>query len=131
MEVNGRNSCTGNSRHVDIKYFWVKDHVDKKMVEIKYCPTTLMLADFFTKPLQGSLFDKFRSVVMGQTHINTLLEDPEFLLKERVEKLNIVIKNSGKSKPSSTGKATYADVLRKGIKPNVNNTCTKTIANSH
>ena len=25
MEKNGRNSCTGNSRHVDIRYFFVKD----------------------------------------------------------------------------------------------------------
>jgi len=47
MEVNGRNSCTGNSRHIDIKYFWVKDRVDKEEVEIKYCPTTLMLADYY------------------------------------------------------------------------------------
>ena len=34
LEINGRNSCTGNSRHVDIKFFWVKDRVDKKEVEI-------------------------------------------------------------------------------------------------
>ena len=60
MEVNGRNSCTGNSRHVDIKYFWVKDRVDKKEVEIKYCPTTLMLADYYTKPLQGNVFRRLR-----------------------------------------------------------------------
>ena len=45
LEINGRNSCTGNSRHIDIKYFWVKDRVDKKEVEIQYCPTHLMLAD--------------------------------------------------------------------------------------
>lgn len=51
MEQNGRNSCTGNSRQVDIKYFWVKDCVDKKMVGTKYCPTALMLADYFTKAL--------------------------------------------------------------------------------
>ena len=25
MEINGRNSCTGNSRHIDIRYFFVKD----------------------------------------------------------------------------------------------------------
>ena len=86
MEVNGRNSCTGNSRHVNIKYFWVKDHVDKKIVEIKYCPTTLMLADYFTKPLQGQLFQKFMLVIMGYKHINELLNSPEFLLKEHVEK---------------------------------------------
>ena len=65
MEKNGRNSCTGNSRHVDIKYFWVKDCVDKGMVEIKYFPTTLMLSDYFTKALQGNLFRRFRNVIMG------------------------------------------------------------------
>ena len=54
MEINGRNSCTGNSRHIDIKYFWVKDRVDKKEVEIQYCPTHLMLADYFTKHYKGS-----------------------------------------------------------------------------
>ena len=24
MEINGRNSCTGNSRHIDIRYFFTK-----------------------------------------------------------------------------------------------------------
>jgi len=73
MEVNGRNSCTGNSRHVNIKYVWVKDHVDKKEVEIKYCPTTLMLADY-----QGNVFGCFRDVIMGYIHINDLLLAPSF-----------------------------------------------------
>ena len=65
MEVNGRTSCTGNSRHVNIRYFFIKDRVDKGEVDITYCPTGQMLADFFTKPLQGSLFKKFKSVIMG------------------------------------------------------------------
>ena len=90
MEVNGRNLCTGNSRHVDIKYFWVKDRVDKNEVEIKYCPTTLMLADYYTKPLQRNFFRRFRDVIMGYTHINDFLLDPTFLLKENVEKVIIL-----------------------------------------
>ena len=72
MEVNGRTSCTGNSRHVNIRYFFIKDRVDKGEVDITYCPTGQMLADFFTKPLQGSLFKKFKSVIMGWTDIDTL-----------------------------------------------------------
>jgi hypothetical protein len=56
-----------------------------------------MLADFFTKPLQGTLFRKLRAVVMGHAHVRTLLsiEDksasinvptvvPPTLAKERV-----------------------------------------------
>jgi hypothetical protein len=60
MEKNGRNSCTGNSRHISIRFFFVKDRVDKGEFTIEYCPTECMLADYFTKPLQGALFTKFR-----------------------------------------------------------------------
>ena len=74
----------------------MKDRVDKKVVKIKYCPTTLMLADYYTKPLQGNVFRRFQEVIMGYEHINELLLDPDFLLKELVEKLsNSVIKKSG------------------------------------
>jgi hypothetical protein len=31
-----------------------------------------MIADFFTKPLQGALFVKFRDIIMGITHFSTL-----------------------------------------------------------
>ena len=65
MERNGRMSSTGRSRHINIRYFWVKDLVDNKMVKIEYCPTEHMLADFFTKPLNGYLFQYLRSFVMG------------------------------------------------------------------
>ena len=31
-----------------------------------------MLADFFTKPLQGALFRKFRGVILGYAHVDSL-----------------------------------------------------------
>ena len=31
-----------------------------------------MIADFFTKPLQGALFNKFQAVIMGWEHIDTI-----------------------------------------------------------
>jgi len=84
METNGRNSCTGNSRHVDIRYFFVKDRVDRKEVEISYCPMESMLVDFFTKPLQGTLFKIFRSVIMGHEDVSVLFKLHR--IKERVGK---------------------------------------------
>jgi heme oxygenase len=30
-----------------------------------YCPTVEMIADFFTKPLQGAQFYKFRDAILG------------------------------------------------------------------
>ena len=44
-----------------------------------------MLADFFTKPLQGSLFVKLRDVIMGIKHVNTLRQEVKSLpVQERV-----------------------------------------------
>jgi len=56
LEKNGKMSAGRNSRHIDIRYFFAKDRVDTEGIDIVYCPTEQMLADFFTKPLQGNLF---------------------------------------------------------------------------
>ena len=72
MLKNGCNSCTGNSRYIHIRYFFVKDRIDKGEIRVEYCPSYLMFADFFTKPLQGELFKKFRDVIMGYLPISTL-----------------------------------------------------------
>jgi hypothetical protein len=72
IEKNGRRSCGPNSRHIDIRYFFIKDRLGLESFDIQYCPTEQMLADFFTKPLQGSLFRKLRAVIMGHKHIDSL-----------------------------------------------------------
>lgn len=49
---------------------------------------------FFTKPLQGALFKRFRDVIMGFKHIDTLKNDtPSSELKERVEISNDISNN--------------------------------------
>ena len=49
-----------------IRYFYVTEQVRNKAIHITHCPTEEMVADFFTKPLQGSLFIKMRNYVMGK-----------------------------------------------------------------
>mmetsp|Transcript_11447 Transcript_11447/g.16193 ORF Transcript_11447/g.16193 Transcript_11447/m.16193 type:complete len:114 (+) Transcript_11447:2190-2531(+) len=39
MEKNGHTSCTGNAHHINIRYFFVKDRIDKGEFESHYCPT--------------------------------------------------------------------------------------------
>lgn len=72
MESNGKSSCGQRSRHIDIRYFFITDQSKRKNIDITHCPTADMLADFFTKPLQGSLFRKFRSVLLGEDHCSIL-----------------------------------------------------------
>lgn len=66
LEKNRRNSCTGNTRHIKIRYFFIKDRIDAREVTVEYCPTHLMLADYFTKCIRGGLFEEQRSYLMGK-----------------------------------------------------------------
>ena len=84
LEKNGRRSAGPKSRHVDIRYFWIKDRVKEHGITIRHCPTLRMLADFFTKPLQGALFRKFRDVILGYKNVNSLDLAPRPELEERV-----------------------------------------------
>ncbi len=65
LEENGKASSSKRTRHLNIRYFFVTDRVKSNEVSIKYCPTGEMRGDFFTKPLQGSLFRKFRKEVLN------------------------------------------------------------------
>ena len=47
----------------------MKDRIDKGEMRVEYCPTHLMFAYLFTKPLMGELFRKLRDVIMGYTSI--------------------------------------------------------------
>ena len=51
---NGRSNSE-LTRHIEIGYYWVKDLSDKDLIEITYCPSTDMIADYFTTPLQSTL----------------------------------------------------------------------------
>ena len=87
MKIIGRNSCMGKSRHIDIRYFFIKYWVEKGELRIMYCPTHLMLADDFTKALQRALFHQFQDIIMGGLGPYTLIEDIfSYWSKERVGK---------------------------------------------
>ena len=65
LERNGRKSSGRRTRHVDIRYYFATDRIQAGELRVEYCPTEDMLADFFTKPLQGSLFRKFRALILN------------------------------------------------------------------
>ena len=65
LEKHGRASSSKRTRHINIRYFFVKDRIESNEVSVEFCPTEHMIADYFTKPLQGSLFKKFRDRIMN------------------------------------------------------------------
>ena len=50
LEKNGRASCGRKSRHINIRYFFMKERIKTEDISVTYCPTEAMLANFFTKP---------------------------------------------------------------------------------
>ena len=64
MEYIIKVSYSKRFRHMNIRYFHVKDLVDRKEVSVDYCLIDRIIADFFTKPLQGILLTKFRDTVL-------------------------------------------------------------------
>ena len=51
--------------------------MEKSIIPIGHCPTELMIANFFTKPLQGALFHRIRDVVMWKISIQKILNSYE------------------------------------------------------
>jgi hypothetical protein len=48
------------SKHVEIKYHYIRDMVQRKAVLVQYLPTDEQIADVLTKPLAKSKFEYFR-----------------------------------------------------------------------
>ena len=73
---NGRSN-SDLTRHIAIGYYWLKDLIERGIIKVVYCPTEEMVADIFTKPLQGSTFEYFRGKIMGASPITAHGEPTE------------------------------------------------------
>ena len=65
MQKN-RRTCLGKwNRAIDVRYFVIKELIDKGKICVEYCNTGKMIANFLTKPLQGEKFIRFRKMILG------------------------------------------------------------------
>ena len=67
LEKNGRSSCGEKSRHINIRYFFIKDVLQREKITVTHCSTERMMGDYFTNPLLGNLFTTMRDIIMGIT----------------------------------------------------------------
>lgn len=58
-------------KHINVRYFFLKYYLqdNDNKIAIECCPTKEMIADFFTKPLQGHEFKKLRALIMGSNEV--------------------------------------------------------------
>jgi len=62
---NGKGSSSKRTRHMDIRYFFITDRITAGKISLEYCLTSEMIADFYTKPLQGNMFTKYRDLILN------------------------------------------------------------------
>ena len=55
------------SKHINLRYHYVRQLIAQGKLEIRYQPTELQPADLFTKALAHTLFLRHASVVMGNS----------------------------------------------------------------
>jgi hypothetical protein len=60
-------SSSEKSRHIAIKFFFVKDCIERGDAVVTYVSTENMIADVLTKPLQGQLFRLQRARLLGHS----------------------------------------------------------------
>jgi hypothetical protein len=56
-------------RHVERRHHFLRDHVEKGDIEMRYIDTERQLADIFTKPLDSSRFADLRGKLMFAIHM--------------------------------------------------------------
>ena len=50
LKNNGKHSSSKRTKHINIRYFFITDRIKHGELNIEYCPTDDMVANFFTKP---------------------------------------------------------------------------------
>ena len=50
----------GKTKHVEIKYHFIRDLVEAGRIKLTYCPSEDMVADMLTKGLHTQQFEKLR-----------------------------------------------------------------------
>ena len=65
LEKNELASSGRRTKHIHIHYFYITNCIKICEVRVEHCPMEEMVADYFTKPLQGLLFREMCLYIMN------------------------------------------------------------------
>ncbi|CAI7743822.1 unnamed protein product [Closterium sp. NIES-54] len=68
IRIANKNGFANQTKHIALRYFFVKDEIEKGRLELSYCPTSEMAADYLTKKLGKQKFE-YCMLLTGQGHV--------------------------------------------------------------
>jgi hypothetical protein len=63
--INSNMPTSQRTRHIDTRYFFIREQAQGPDMTFQHTPTKDMIADLLTKPLQGSRFKQLRNILMN------------------------------------------------------------------
>ncbi|CAI7849644.1 unnamed protein product [Closterium sp. NIES-54] len=87
IRIANKNGFANRTKHIALRYFFVKDEIEKGKLQLDYCPTTEMAADYLTKKLPKGKFE-YCMLLTGLDHVTEAdhVDTPE--TKGSVGKIN-------------------------------------------
>ncbi|GKC33693.1 hypothetical protein Tco_1046077, partial [Tanacetum coccineum] len=75
------------TKHIDIRYHFIRDHILKDDIELHFIPTDLQLADIFTKPLAEPSFTRLVAE-LGNLNVTSKLKDKhsQYLIQDSLKR---------------------------------------------
>ncbi|GJR47803.1 hypothetical protein Tco_1315906 [Tanacetum coccineum] len=80
ITISNNSVMHSRTKHIDIRYHFIKDHILKGDIELHFIPTQYQLADIFTKPLDEPTFKRL-IVELGMLNIDSKFE-PSVMTEE-------------------------------------------------
>ncbi|CAI7733040.1 unnamed protein product [Closterium sp. NIES-53] len=68
IRIANKSGFANRTKHIALRYFFVKDEIEKGKLELSYCPTSEMAADYLTKKLGKQKFE-YCMLLTGQGHV--------------------------------------------------------------
>ena len=71
----GNPEISSNSKHLEVRYYKIREYIRQNLLRVRYCHTADNLADMFTKGLERIKFTRFARIIM-----NAVTADPSSAL---------------------------------------------------
>ncbi|CAI7729050.1 unnamed protein product [Closterium sp. NIES-53] len=70
IRIANKNGFANRTKNITVRYFFAKDEIKKGRLELSYCPTSEMAADYLTKKLGKQKFE-YCILLTGQSHVTS------------------------------------------------------------